>query len=79
MKLYLDSADARQWRAVPGWPPVVGVTTNPSLIHQAGLRLSLPSYRALVRRAAAICDTYDRPVATWAEARKILGLRQPQP
>lgn len=52
MKLYLDSADARQWRAVPGWPPVVGVTTNPSLIHQAGLRLSLPSYRALVRRAA---------------------------
>ena len=38
-----------------------------------------PSNAALVRRAAAICDTYDRPVATWAEARKILGLRQPQP
>lgn len=53
MKLYLDSADAQQWRAGPGWPPVVvGVTTNPSLIHQAGLRLSLVSYRALVRRAA---------------------------
>ena len=34
-----------------------------------------PSNAALVRRAAEICETYDRPVATWQQARDILGLR----
>lgn len=33
------------------------------------------SNAALVRRAAKICDKYERPVATWAQARDILGLR----
>ncbi len=28
----------------------------------------------LVRRTVAICDTYNRPVATWQQARQILGL-----
>lgn len=37
-----------------------------------------PSNAALVRRAAALCARYDRPVATWQQARKILGLRMPQ-
>tara|TARA_R110002110_G_scaffold106774_10_gene267535 strand:+ start:3906 stop:4748 length:843 start_codon:yes stop_codon:yes gene_type:complete len=35
-----------------------------------------PSNAALVRRTAQICDKYERPVATWREARKLLGLRQ---
>ena len=34
-----------------------------------------PSNAALVTRAAEICARYDRPVATPAQAREILGLR----
>lgn len=37
-----------------------------------------PSNAALVRRVVDICDRYDRPVATWAQARAILGLSLPQ-
>lgn len=36
-----------------------------------------PSNAALVRRAADLCARYDRPVATWQQARAILGLRMP--
>ncbi len=36
-----------------------------------------PSNAALVARAVELCEKYERPVATWAEARAILGLRQP--
>lgn len=34
-----------------------------------------PSNAALVRRTVEICDRYERPVASWQEARKMLGLR----
>lgn len=34
-----------------------------------------PSNAALVARAVALCEKYERPVATWQEARDILGLR----
>ena len=34
-----------------------------------------PSNAALVRRTAGICAQYGRPVATWQQARAILGLR----
>ncbi|SEP12253.1 3-keto-5-aminohexanoate cleavage enzyme, partial [Salinihabitans flavidus] len=34
-----------------------------------------PSNAALVQRAAALCETYERPVASPAQAREILGLR----
>ncbi|NUB46219.1 3-keto-5-aminohexanoate cleavage protein [Fertoebacter nigrum] len=33
------------------------------------------SNAALVRRAVELCDKYERPVATWQQARSILGLR----
>jgi len=36
-----------------------------------------PSNAALVARAADLCDKYERPVATWQQARQILGLRMP--
>lgn len=36
-----------------------------------------PSNAALVRRTAEICAANSRPVATWQEARRILGLRLP--
>jgi 3-keto-5-aminohexanoate cleavage enzyme len=35
-----------------------------------------PSNAALVKRAVALCEKYERPVATWVQAREILGLRQ---
>ena len=34
-----------------------------------------PSNAALVRRAAELCERYERPVASWQQARAILGLR----
>ena len=34
-----------------------------------------PSNAALVKRTVALCEKFERPVATWAEARDILGLR----
>ncbi|QDC10661.1 3-keto-5-aminohexanoate cleavage protein [Oceanicola sp. D3] len=34
-----------------------------------------PSNAALVRRTVEICDKYERPVASWQQAREILGLR----
>ncbi len=51
MKLYLDSAEAQQWVLPAGCPPVQGVTTNPTLVLQAGLPVSLPGYLQLVRQA----------------------------
>lgn len=35
-----------------------------------------PSNAALVKRAADLCDRYGRPVASWQQARQILGLPQ---
>lgn len=34
------------------------------------------SNAALVQRAVALCEKYERPVATWQQARDILGLRK---
>jgi len=34
-----------------------------------------PSNAALIARAAKLCEKYERPVATWQQAREILGLR----
>jgi len=34
-----------------------------------------PSNAALVERTVALCSQYERPVATWQEARQMLGLR----
>jgi uncharacterized protein (DUF849 family) len=33
-----------------------------------------PSNAALVRRVVDLCETYERPVASWSQARAILGL-----
>lgn len=36
-----------------------------------------PSNAALVKRAVALCEKYERPVADFRQARQILGLRAP--
>jgi transaldolase len=51
--IYLDCADSSQWTLPAGCPPVVGVTTNPSLVFQAGLSVSLATYGRLVDAAGA--------------------------
>lgn len=53
MDIYLDSADVSQWALPAGCPPVAGVTTNPSLVFQAGLTVTLDTYKALVDAAGA--------------------------
>jgi len=53
MKIYLDSADVKSWQLPAGCPAVQGVTTNPSLVHQAGLPVTLPAYLELIDAAAA--------------------------
>ena len=35
-----------------------------------------PSNAALVRRVVELCEKYERPVATWSQARRILGLKE---
>jgi transaldolase len=51
LKIYLDSAVVKTWSLPAGCPPVQGVTTNPTLIHQAGLPVSLPTYLNLLQAA----------------------------
>ncbi|MSQ69109.1 MAG: transaldolase [Gammaproteobacteria bacterium] len=54
LRLFLDSADAAQWRA---WLPsglFYGVTTNPTLLRRAGLPSAIASLRALTHEATAL-------------------------
>lgn len=52
LKVFLDSAAAATWALPAGCPPVQGVTTNPTLVLQAGLPVSLPTYTGLLHAAA---------------------------
>ena len=62
-----------EWAIAKGGHTRTGLEDNVRLDRD---RLA-PSNAALVRRAADLCAKYDRPVATWQQARQILGLRQP--
>lgn len=59
------------------WAIAAGGHTRTGL--EDNLRLNretlAPSNAALVRRAVELCEKYERPVASWQEARKILELR----
>lgn len=59
------------------WSIAAGGHTRTGL--EDNLRLNretlAPSNAALVKRAVDLCAKYDRPVATWMQARDILGLR----
>jgi transaldolase len=52
VKIYLDSAQASAWKLPAGCPAVQGVTTNPSLVYQAGLPVNLATYLQLIQVAA---------------------------
>ena len=63
--------------AVNEWSIATGGHTRTGL--EDNVRLDrdtlAPSNAALIRRAVDLCEKYERPVATWQQARDMLGLR----
>lgn len=59
-----------EWAIAAGGHTRTGLEDNVRLDRD---RLA-PSNAALVRRAAELCEKYERPVASWQEAREILAL-----
>jgi uncharacterized protein (DUF849 family) len=60
-----------EWAIAAGGHARTGLEDNVRLDRET----LAPSNAALVTRAAEICARYERPVATWREARAMLGLR----
>lgn len=60
-----------EWAIAAGGHTRTGMEDNLRLDRQT----LAPSNAALVQRAAELCEKYERPVATWQQARAILGLR----
>jgi transaldolase len=52
LKVFLDSAIASSWALPAGCPPIQGVTTNPTLVLQAGLPVTLATYTGLLGAAS---------------------------
>lgn len=52
LNVFLDSAVASSWALPAGCPPVQGITTNPTLVMQAGLPVTLATYGGLLRAVA---------------------------
>jgi uncharacterized protein (DUF849 family) len=63
--------EVNEWAIAAGGHTRAGLEDNVRLDRD---RLA-PSNAALIKRAAALCEKYERPVATWQQARRILGLR----
>ncbi len=61
-----------EWSIAKGGHTRTGLEDNVRLDRE---RLA-PSNAALVRRAVELCEKYERPVATWQQARSILQLRK---
>lgn len=61
-----------EWSVAAGGHARTGLEDNVRLDRD---RLA-PSNAALVRRVTDLCDRYRRPVATWQQARQILGLKK---
>jgi 3-keto-5-aminohexanoate cleavage enzyme len=68
-----DQITLNEWSIAAGGHTRTGLEDNIRL----GKHTLAPSNAALVARTVDLCARYDRRPATWAEARKILGLRMP--
>lgn len=66
-----DQLKINEWCIAKGGHTRTGLEDNVRLDRNT----LAPSNAALVRRAVEICEKHDRPVATWKQARQILGLR----
>lgn len=60
-----------EWAIAAGGHTRTGLEDNMRLNRET----LAPSNAALVARAAELCEKYERPVASWRQAREILGLR----
>ena len=63
--------EVNEWAIAAGGHTRAGLEDNVRLDRDT----LAPSNAALIRRAADLCEKYERPVATWQQAREILGLR----
>ncbi len=66
-------ATLNEWAVAKGGHTRTGMEDNVRLDRDT----LAPSNAALVKRAVGICEERNRPVATWLQARNILGLRLP--
>jgi 3-keto-5-aminohexanoate cleavage enzyme len=66
-----DQIRINEWSIAKGGHTRTGMEDNVRLDR----RTLAPSNAALVKRAVAICEEHSRPVATWRQARRMLGLR----
>ena len=60
-----------EWAIAAGGHTRTGLEDNLRLTRET----LAPSNAALVQRAVDLCNKYERPVASWQQAREILGLR----
>ncbi len=63
--------EVNEWAIAAGGHTRAGLEDNIKLDRNT----LAPSNAALIKRAADLCEKYERPVATFAQARDILGLR----
>jgi uncharacterized protein (DUF849 family) len=63
--------DVNEWAIAAGGHTRAGLEDNVRLDREH----LAPSNAALIRRAAELCEKYERPVASWQQAREILGLK----
>ncbi|MFN3613178.1 MAG: 3-keto-5-aminohexanoate cleavage protein [Rubrimonas sp.] len=68
-----DQLTVNEWCVAEGGHARTGLEDNLRLDRET----LAPSNAALVRRVVELCDRHERPVATPAQARAILGLRAP--
>lgn len=66
-----DQITLNEWAVAAGGHARTGLEDNVRLDRET----LAPSNAALVKRVAKLCDKYERPVASWQQARKILELR----
>lgn len=63
--------EVNEWCIAAGGHTRTGLEDNVRLDRES----LAPSNAALVTRAVELCEKYERPVATWQQARSMLGLR----
>jgi 3-keto-5-aminohexanoate cleavage enzyme len=66
-----DQITLNEWAVAKGGHARTGLEDNVRLDRHT----LAPSNAALVKRLAAICERHGRPVGTWRQARRMLGLR----
>ena len=64
--------EVNEWAIAAGGHTRAGLEDNVRLDRNT----LAPSNAALIKRAADLCEKYERPVATWQQAREILSLKQ---